>query len=150
LDQNDNLGLKAPSCQDTSAIGHQDQTGSEIPEGSEIPSKETQSDNPEISTSIPVPKRYAHHGKRRRSYTDELFRCQFTDMISRTPLICNHLLWRNKPAELREHLKEHLDLDLVNKLTDSEVSQRYSEAKRIFLEGIPEDLDEDEGEETSE
>jgi hypothetical protein len=95
------------------------------------------------SLEPPVFKRYAHHGKRRRSYTEEMFRCQFTDMISRTPLICNHLLWKNKPDELRNHLLEHLKVEEVQDLTDAQVSEKFQNAKRIFLEGIPEDLDED-------
>jgi hypothetical protein len=111
-------------------------------------SKPDAADNQEIALSsdhpLPVKKRYAHLGKRRRSYTEELFRCQFTDMISRTPLICNHLLWRNKPLELRDHLKEHMKVEEVDALTDDEISKRYSDAKRIFLEGIPEDEEGDE------
>jgi hypothetical protein len=38
----------------------------------------------ELTSEIPVPKRYAHHGKRRRSYTEEMFRCPLVDMISRS------------------------------------------------------------------
>lgn len=100
-------------------------------------------DEPELTSAVPVPKRYAHHGKRRRSYTDEMFRCQFTDMISRTPLICNHLLWKGKITELREHLLEHKKLEEVQAMSDDDVRACYMDAKRIFLEGIPED-DEDE------
>lgn len=108
-------------------------------------SQEEQASSPyKIETlEPPVFKRYAHHGKRRRSYTEEMFRCQFTDMISRTPLICNHLLWKNKPDELREHLLEHLKVEEVQCLTDDQVKQRYADAKRIFLEGIPEDEEDD-------
>jgi len=148
LDQSDKLDLKADSCQDATAIGTQGQKVSEIPEGfctsvGVEPIKSSGKVNPEISTSIPVPKRYAHLGKRRRSYTEELFRCQFTDMISRSSLVCNHLLWKNRPHELREHLLEHLDVEKVNEMDDAQVLACYADAKRIFLEGIPEDIDEE-------
>lgn len=102
-----------------------------------------------ITDDIPVMRRYAHHGKRRRDYTDELFRCQFVDMISRTPLVCNHLLWKTKMPELREHLATHIPIDEVTKMSDSEVSDRFSDAKRIFLESIPEDEWDADEEETS-
>lgn len=95
----------------------------------------------EIISTIPPPtvKRYAHSGKRRRSYTEEMFRCQFTDMISRTALVCNHLLWRNRPDTLREHLLEHLSSDEVAALTDAQVVHKYTKAGKIYLEEIPED-----------
>jgi len=103
----------------------------------------------ELSSEIPPPKRYAHLGKRRRSYTEEMFRCQFTDMISRTPLVCNALLWKEKIPELREHLETHMKVEEVQAMTDTEVIACYQNAKRIFLEGIPEDVDENEDEETT-
>lgn len=95
-----------------------------------------------VSSDIPPPKRYAHFGKRRRSFTEEMFRCQFVDKISRSDLVCNALLWKNRPAELRQHLLEHLPPEQVVKMSDDEVRQSYTDAKRIFLQGIPED-DED-------
>jgi len=147
LDSSTNEGSEVPESISTSdAKGvSESQTGLEMPEGIPgVTSKVSGTDNPEISTSIPVPKRYAHHGKRRRSYTEELFRCQFTDMISRTPLVCNHLLWKNRPTELREHLLEHLKVEDVQKMDDSQVLACYADAKRIFLDGIPEDEDEEE------
>lgn len=88
---------------------------------------------------IPPPKRYAHHGKRRRRFTEELFRCQFIDKISRSDLVCNSLLWKNRPDELRAHLVNHLTLDQIGKMSDDEVRNWYTNAKRIFLAGIPED-----------
>lgn len=96
-----------------------------------------------IDSDIPVPvmKRYAHHGKRRRAYTEEMFRCQLTDMISRTPLICGHLLWKNRPEELRNHLAEHMKVEEVANLTDSEVLAQYTDAKKIFLKGVSDDPD---------
>ncbi len=131
--------------------GSQELTGQETPENSELTFKDSEADNSEVSTyttvdsDIPMPpmKRYAHHGKRRRSYTEELFRCQFTDMVSRTPLICNHLLWKYQPLQLREHLATHIDPDRVSCMTDDQISQTYTDAKRIFLEAIPEDLEPD-------
>lgn len=99
-----------------------------------------------IDSDIPVMKRYAHHGKRRRAYTEEMFRCQLTDMISRTPLICGHLLWKSRPDELRDHLTEHMNVEDVAKLTDSQVLERYTDAKKQFLEGVTDDPDYDEGE----
>lgn len=96
----------------------------------------------DLVNDIPPPKRYAHHGKRRRRFTEELFRCQFVDKISRSDLVCNCLLWKNRPAELRAHLQEHLTLDQIGKMSDDEVAKWYVDAKRIFLQGIPEDLDE--------
>ena len=96
----------------------------------------------ELETVWPPPKRYAHHGKRRRSYTDELFRCPFTDKISRSDLVCNALLWRNRPHDLREHLLTHMPEAIL--LTDDEVADKYLEAKKIYLEGIPEDIDDEE------
>lgn len=101
-----------------------------------------------LTSSVPPPKRYAHHGKRRRSYTEEMFRCQHVDKISRSDLVCNSLLWRNRPQALREHLLEHLTVDQVEKMTDDEVIKWYSEAKRIFLQGIPEDCDEEDEDNT--
>lgn len=92
-----------------------------------------------LEDSIPAPKRYGHFGKRRRSYTDELFRCPIIDKISRTDLVCNHLLWRNNLAELRDHLAQHLNLEQVSKLTDSQVREHFTDARRIFLQPIPED-----------
>lgn len=87
----------------------------------------------------PEIKRYAHHGKRRRSYTDELFRCKFVSKIVSDNLICGALLWRNKPAELRAHLLTHLQLDIVAQMSDDQVRESYTDAKRIFLEHIPDD-----------
>lgn len=103
-----------------------------------------------ISSDLPTPKRYAHHGKRRRSYTDELFRCQFVDKISRSDLVCNALLWRNRPQELREHLLEHLPIDQISKMDDDTVRAWYTDAKRIYLQGIPEDIDDDQEDEDTE
>lgn len=94
-----------------------------------------------ISSEVPAPKRYAHYGKRRRSFTDELFRCCHVDKISRSDLVCNSLLWKNRPEELRAHLLEHLTPNEVAKLTDQKVIDWYVQAHFIFLEGIPEDLD---------
>lgn len=110
----------------------------------------TQTDNIPITltSSVPPPKRYAHHGKRRRSYTEEMFRCQHVDKISRSDLVCNSLLWKNRPETLREHLLEHLTVDQVEKMTDDEVIKWYSEAKRIFLQGIPEDCDDEDEDNT--
>lgn len=150
MHQNGNLGLtpedsthaEHATCQDDPAVGTHGQTGLETPEGCV-----SNTDNSEVST---LPKqRYAHFQKRRRRYTEELFRCQFVDMISRTPLVCNHLLWRDKPQDLRNHLLEHLKVEEVQKLSDDQVRERYSDAKRIFLAGIPEDID-DEDEDSTE
>lgn len=98
----------------------------------------------DLTSDIPPPKRYAHHGKRRRRFTEELFRCQFVDKISRSDLVCNSLLWKNRPDELRSHLQEHLTLDQIGRMTDDDVRKWYTDAKRIFLQGIPEDEMEDE------
>ncbi len=98
---------------------------------------------PVLTSAIPTPKRYAHHGKRRRSYTEEMFRCQHVDKISRSDLVCNSLLWKNRPATLRAHLLEHISVDKVNKMSEDEVNSWYVNARRIFLAGIPEDLDDD-------
>ncbi len=112
-------------------------TGQETPEGScQL------ADNPEVS-AFPVQKRYGHFGKRRRSYTDEMFRCQFVDMISRSELVCNHLLWKSRPDDLRDHLTLHMDLALVQAMSDDDVRQKYTDAKKIFLIGIPEDCDDE-------
>jgi hypothetical protein len=97
-----------------------------------------------IENVAPPPKRYAHHGKRRRSYTEEMLRCQYVDKISRSDLVCNSLLWLNRPDELRDHLLEHLSSAEVAKKTDLEVRACFTQAKRIFLEGIPEDSDDEE------
>ncbi len=123
-------------------------TGQETPGSNAEALKDSVGDNSEVSvvSDIPVMKRYAHHGKRRRSYTDELFRCPIVDMISRTPLVCNHLLWRNKAKELRDHLTEHMKVEDVQKLSDSQVQEHFTEAKRIFLQGIPEDVDDEDSE----
>lgn len=103
-----------------------------------------------LTNDIPPPKRYAHHGKRRRSYTEELFRCQHVDKISKSDLVCNALLWKNRPMELRQHLLEHLSVEKVGNMTDAQILESYTDAKRIFLQGIPEDADEDQDEEGSE
>ena len=95
-----------------------------------------------LTSDIPPPKRYAHHGKRRRKFTEELFRCAHVDKISRSDLVCNSLLWKNRPDELRAHLHEHLTVDEIGKMTDDDVKKWYVDAKRIFLQGIPEDLEE--------
>lgn len=105
-----------------------------------------------LLNDIPPPKRYAHHGKRRRRFTEELFRCQYVDKISRSDLVCNSLLWRNRPEELRAHLLEHLTLDEIGKMTDAQVANWFNPAKKIYLAGIPEDEqeeDEDEHEQQS-
>lgn len=94
-----------------------------------------------ISDDIAPPKRYAHFGKRRRSFTEELFRCQYVDKISRSDLVCNALLWRNRPAELRKHLLEHLTKEQVSTMADDQVVAWYVEAKHIMLTEIPEDSD---------
>lgn len=105
----------------------------------------------DLTYDIPPPKRYAHHGKRRRRFTEELFRCQHVDKISRSDLVCNALLWRNRPEALRAHLQEHIDLDQIAKMSDDEVTNWYTEAKRIFLAGIPEDeMDNEEDEQEAE
>ena len=103
-----------------------------------------------LETGIPGPKRYAHLGKRRRSYTDELFRCPIVDKISRSDLVCNHLLWRNKLSELREHLATHLDVASVAGMSDIQVQEHYMPAKRIMLQPIPEDGPEEDDLETEE
>lgn len=92
-----------------------------------------------LESDVPVMKRYAHHGKRRRAYTEEMFRCQLTDMISRSSLVCNHLLWKNRPDQLRDHLTEHMKVADVMDLTDSQVLERYTDAKKIYLEGVTDD-----------
>lgn len=98
-------------------------------------------------------KRYAHHGKRRRSYTEELFRCQHTTKVVSDELVCGALLWKNRSKDLRSHLLSHLDLATVQAMSDEQVLQSYTDAKRIFLEALPDDeifgqdeddLDEDE------
>lgn len=104
----------------------------------------------ELTSEIPPPKRYAHHGKRRRSYTEEMFRCKHVDKISRSDLVCNSLLWKNRPETLRAHLLEHLKVDEVYAMDDDAVTAWYCDAKRIFLEGIPEDLDESDNTEEGE
>lgn len=151
MDQSDNLGLDQDTCQESPEIGTQELTAQETAESTASAFKVGASDNSEVSSytevdsDIPMPpmKRYAHHGKRRRSYTEELFRCQFTDMISRTPLICNHLLWKYQPLQLREHLATHIEPDQVAQMSDEQISKRYTDAKRIFLEAIPEDMEPD-------
>lgn len=148
LHQYDNLGLKEGDCKDIPSIGAQSETGQETPEGLVVDVSKASTiieDNPEVSidSDIPAMKRYAHHGKRRRAYTEELFRCQLTDMISRTPLVCNHLLWKNKPEQLRDHLLEHLKVSEVMDLTDSQVLERYTNAKKIYLEGVTDDESEE-------
>lgn len=125
------------------------QTGQECKDqGTDQRILNSQSGNAEapLTSDIPPPKRYAHHGKRRRKFTEELFRCQHVDKISRSDLVCNALLWKNRPQELRAHLQEHIDLDQIGKMSDDEVREWYVQAKRIFLQGIPEDLDESEDE----
>lgn len=104
------------------------------------------SKDPKISVDYPTLKHYAHYGKKRKNYEGAMVRCGFTDMISRTPLVCNHLLWRKNPDKLREHLCEHMQVDLVQKMTDYEVLQQYFDAERIFLPGIPEDDNDIDGE----
>jgi hypothetical protein len=94
-----------------------------------------------IDSDIEPPKRYAHFGKRRRSFTEELFRCQYVDKISRSDLVCNALLWRNRPEELRKHLLQHLGEQEVRRMTDDQVTNWYVEAKHIMLTEIPEDSD---------
>jgi hypothetical protein len=132
-------GSEVPSHRSSSEV--QDANTTHTPGLPEFPTSLLATSDPILSSNIPAPpaKHYAHRGKRRRSYTEELFRCQFTDMISRTPLVCNHLLWKNRPQELREHLQEHLTLDEVQKLSDDDVLKSYANAKKIYLEGIPED-----------
>jgi hypothetical protein len=84
----------------------------------------------------------AHKGRRRRKFTQELFRCLHVTEARGRMLPCNALLWRYKPEDLREHLLEHLDENLVLSLTDQEVIQKYSDAARIHLEGVIDDSDE--------
>ena len=93
----------------------------------------------ETGVALTPARRYAHLGKRRRSYTDELFRCPIVDQISRSTLVCNHLLWRDKISELRDHLSTHLNVESVAKMTDAQVREQYTEARCIMLEPIPED-----------
>lgn len=107
---------------------------------SDIPSPKQQAEA--LAKAEEGKKRYAHHGKRRRRFTEELFRCPHIDKISRSDLVCNALLWKNRPDELRKHLAEHISLDEIGKMTDDEVTNWYVQAKRIFLAGIPEDLEE--------
>lgn len=135
--------LETPRLERTSPDASlEDQNALRVAESSET--SPVNSENPiQLSSDIPVMKRYAHHGKRRRSYTEELFRCQFTDMISRSPLICNHLLWKSKPDKLREHLLEHMKVAEVMDLTDSQVLEKYTDAKKIFLEGVTDDESEE-------
>lgn len=142
-----------PLFTEESVVG---QAGSESPEPSNTGAEKAETPLEKVliegfkvilEDSIPPPRKYAHSGKRRRSYTDELFRCQFVDMISRTPLICNHLLWRNNLPALRDHLAEHMKVEEVQVLTDTQIKEKYAEAKRIFLEHIPEDGDPEEDEE---
>lgn len=101
--------------------------------------------NIELTSEIPIPKKpMRHKGKRRRSYTEEMFRCQFTDMISRTPLVCNHLLWKEKISELRMHLCQHKVLEDVQQMTDDQVRNCYLSAARIHMDGVTDDEPEEE------
>lgn len=98
----------------------------------------------DLDNNIPLPeggKKYSHYGKTR--FKPDLIRCSLSDAISRSTLICNHLLWKSRPAELREHLAEHLSLEAVAGMSDEQVLAHFIPAKRIFLERIPEDGDED-------
>lgn len=111
----------------------------------------------DIDDDVPLPedtKKYSHYGKIRRKDDQLLIRCTLVDSISRSTLICNHLVWRNRPNEAREHLLEHLALEHVSVMSDDEVFDHYINAKRIFLERAPEDdqdiPDEDEEEEEEE
>jgi hypothetical protein len=58
---------------------------------------------------------------------------------------CGHdfTIWKERISELREHLCEHRKVADVDAMTDDQVRACYMDAKRIFLEGIPEDADED-------
>jgi hypothetical protein len=94
-----------------------------------------------ITSDIAPPKRYAHFGKRRKSFTEEMFRCPHTDKVSRSELICGALLWRNRPEKLREHLLEHLSKQGVHAMSDDQVISWYIDAKHIMLSEIPEDTD---------
>lgn len=96
-----------------------------------------------ITSDLPPPKRYAHFGKRRRSFTDEMFRCQYVDKISRSDLVCNSLLWKNRDQALREHLTQHILQEEIDKLDNDQVRAWYKNAKKIYLQRIPEDGDED-------
>lgn len=91
--------------------------------------------------NVPRPqiKRYAHHGKRRRSITEDLFRCTFVTKVVSDELSCGALLWKNRPADLRSHLLQHLPLEIVRDMSDTQVSDAYTQAKRIFLEHLPDD-----------
>jgi hypothetical protein len=98
----------------------------------------------DLEDNVPLPegtKKYSHYGKTR--FKPNLIRCPLVDSISRSTLICNHLLWKNHPAELREHLTEHLSVEVVSAMSDEQVLEYFVPAKRIFLERIPEDGDEE-------
>lgn len=95
-----------------------------------------------IDDSYPAPKRYGHYGKRRKRYTEEMFRCPFTYMISRSSLICGHLLWKDRVPDLRAHLQEHLELAKVQVMTDSDVIKQYDQAQIISQPGIKDDDEE--------
>lgn len=122
-------------CHENPVSEAQSQSGPGTPEATLETLKVT--DSAKLESWVKRP--YAHKGKRRRSYTEEMFRCQIVDQISRSTLVCNHLLWRNKPLELREHLTEHMKVAVVMELSDIEVLSYYTDAKKIYLQAIPED-----------
>lgn len=100
-----------------------------------------------IESDVPSPKNYAHLGRRRRSYTDELFRCTLHIQISRHRTVCNHLLWRSKPDELLAHLRE---VHKIENVSDENLQSYFCGARKILLEPIPEDEEFDDGEDPDE
>jgi hypothetical protein len=110
-------------------------------------------------TSIPA--HYAHFGKRRRRFTEEMVRCPLHGVhlemaLDKDPdrgtltntieakIQCNKLLWVNRPEELRAHLIEHLSEKEVDSLSDDEVRSRFIEAKRSWLPVEDDDIEDDE------
>lgn len=86
---------------------------------------------------------YAHRGKRRKKYTEELFRCQFVTLVGHQTLVCNCLLWKNRSDELRTHLLEHFPSYLVTSLTLQQLTKCYSNASSVWIDGMPRSIDDD-------
>lgn len=93
---------------------------------------------------VSIPAHYAHFGKRRRRFTEEMVRCPLAGCtleahseeglnLIQTGVQCNALLWTVRIDELRNHLAEHVGKREVDSLSDEEVTSRFIEAKRAWI-----------------
>lgn len=120
---------------------------SEMPDGDGVVSEEINPD--EEITKVERPP-MAHKGRRRRRFTEEMVRCAHVTIVRGRKLPCGALLWRQDIARMRGHLEEDHEYELSGlfQLNDREILDLFSKAETIRIDGINDDDEIPEDDET--